>query len=92
MKPQPTNFLQFQGSHILVNINLDNFPLANMGTHILVILKLDILPWTNPVKHILANLCKFTLSRVTFRKVNLSRAIHQATSQVLRKDIYPSQV
>ena len=53
-------------------------------------IKMDNLPLVNLVSLILANLCKVTLSRVTYLKVNLSRAIRQATNQVPCKDIQPS--
>lgn len=53
-------------------------------------IKMDNLPLVNLDSLILANLCKVTLSRVTFPKVNLSRAIRQATNQVPCKDIQPS--
>ena len=47
-------------------------------------------PLVNLDNHILASLYKVTLPRVMFPKVNLSRAIRQATNQVLRKAIQPS--
>ena len=65
-KPQASNLS-------IILVTLSNINLDNQANHILSNINLDILPLVNLVNlgsHTLASLCKVTLSRVTFPKVN----------------------